>query len=109
MIGVSMQESAKTVMWRKRIALWYESGLSQSAFAAQHGLHQRRISYWARRLAAAPEVPGLLPVQVAPSMPAAKAVTAAAGPIVLRSEQGWSLTLPGDVDASWLAELMRGL
>jgi hypothetical protein len=27
----------------------------------------------------------------------------------LRSELGWTLTLPSDVPASWLAELMRGL
>ncbi len=34
---------------------------------------------------------------------------AAAAPINLFSENGWTLTLPGDVPASWLAELMRAL
>ena len=34
---------------------------------------------------------------------------AAAVPINLRSENGWTLTLPGGVTASWLAELMRAL
>jgi hypothetical protein len=29
--------------------------------------------------------------------------------ISLRSERGWTLTLPGDVPASWLAEVMRAL
>lgn len=104
-----MQESARTVMWRKRISLWYESGLSQAAFAKEHGVHQRQISYWAKRLTMVPELPGLLPVRVVPSTLPVEPIAAAAAPITLRSEQGWSLTLPGDVDASWLAELMRGL
>ena len=30
-------------------------------------------------------------------------------PMSLRSELGWTLTLPSDVPASWLAELMRAL
>jgi hypothetical protein len=38
-------------------------------------------------------------------MPAA----APAAPLSLRSEQGWTLTLPSDVPASWLTELMRAL
>ena len=108
-----MQETARTVMWRRRIALWYESGLTQTAFAEEHGVQQRQISYWAKRLAAAPEIPGVLPVRIVPSLPvepaAAVGAAAAAAPIMLRSEQGWSLALPGDVNASWLAELMRGL
>jgi hypothetical protein len=43
-----------------------------------------------------------LPVRVAPAV-------AAAAPINLRSENGWTLMLPSDVPASWLAELMRAL
>jgi hypothetical protein len=47
-------------------------------------------------------VPALLPVRVVPAV-------VAAAPINLRSENGWTLTLPGDVPAGWLAELMRAL
>jgi hypothetical protein len=36
-------------------------------------------------------------------------VAPAAVAISLRSERGWTVTLPGDVPASWLAELMRAL
>ena len=50
----------------------------------------------------APALPGLLPVRVAPAAPVAAAIS-------LRNERGWTLSLPGDVPASWLAELMRAL
>jgi hypothetical protein len=76
-------------------------GLSQRAFAIKHGIPIRQVGYWVRRLRGAPTAPALLPVRVAPTM--------AAAPLSLRSEQGWTLTLPGDVPASWLAELMRAL
>lgn len=64
-----------------------------------------QVGYWVRRLTRSPAVPGLLPVRVAPAAPAAPVVAA----ISLRNERGWTLSLPGDVPASWLAELMRAL
>jgi hypothetical protein len=45
----------------------------------------------------------MLPVHVAPSVPPAPTAFS------LRSERGWTLTLPSDVPASWLAELIRAL
>ena len=108
-----MVVSAKDILWKERIAQWYESGLTQSAYAKQIGVAQKSISYWAHKLnglqalPAAPALPALLPVQVIiPSADAAAEMTPA---ITLRSERGWTLHLPGDVSASWLADLMRGL
>jgi hypothetical protein len=46
--------------------------------------------------------PALLPVRVVPA-------AATAAPLSLRSERGWTLTLPRDVPGSWLAELLREL
>jgi hypothetical protein len=46
----------------------------------------------------------LLPVRVAPAVPAS-----APAAIRLHNERGWTLSLPGDVAADWLAELMRAL
>jgi hypothetical protein len=82
---------------------WRTSGLSQRAFALKHGIPIRQVGYWVRRLTRAQVAlaPALLPVRVMPAVaPAALSV---------RSEQGWTLTLPSDVPASWLAELMRAL
>jgi len=55
-----------------------------------------------RRLTGAQAVRALLPVREVPAV-------AAAAPINLRGGNGWTLTLPGDAPAIWLAELMRGL
>lgn len=48
-------------------------------------------------------LPALLPVKVVPTVLPTPEV------ISLRNERGWTLTLPNDVPASWLAELMRAL
>lgn len=87
--------------WRERVARWQASGLSQRAFAMENGVSQRQVSYWARRLGEAQLLPAFVPVRVTP--------TGASSSIVLRSERGWTVTLPLDVPASWLAELMRAL
>jgi hypothetical protein len=94
--------SEREKVWRERVVEWRASGLSQCAFAIKHGIPMRQVGYWVRRLRAAPTAPALLPVRVVSTM-------AAAAPLSLRSEQGWTLTLPGDVPANWLAELMRAL
>jgi hypothetical protein len=89
-------------LWQERVAQWQASGLSQRAYAIEHGFPVRQVGYWVRRLAGAKTVPALLPVRVAPAV-------AAAGAINLRSEHGWTLTLPSNVPASWVADLMRAL
>lgn len=97
-----MTNTEREKMWRERIAQWQASGLSQRGYAIAQGLPVRQIGYWARRLARTDAMPALVPVRVEP-------VAVAASPICLRSDGGWTLTLPGDVSASWLAELMRAL
>ena len=93
--------AARKKEWQKLVTQWRASGLSQRAFALEHGVSQKQISYWSRSLAATTPSPRLVPVRV---MPTAAAVT-----ISLRSGQGWTLTLPHDVPASWLAEMLRAL
>lgn len=88
-------------VWHERVAQWRASGLSQRAFALEHGFSQRQISYWSRRLAGAPPAPGFVPVRVTP--------VGLTDALSLRNAQGWVLSLPRHVPASWLAELMRAL
>lgn len=92
--------AARKKEWQKLVTQWRASGLSQRAFALEHGVTQKQISYWSRSLAAATPLPEFISVRV---MPASSAVA-----IILRSEHGWTLTLPHDVPASWLAEMLRG-
>lgn len=93
--------AGKEKEWQERVAQWRASGLSQHAFALEHGLSQRQISYWSRRLAVAQPTPGFVPVRVASVV--------VPGLISLRNEQGWTVTLPLDVSAIWLAEMLRAL
>jgi hypothetical protein len=100
-----MENKERTQLWQERVAQLQASGVTQRAYAMEHGLSEHQVSYWVRRLTIPPAAPALLPVQVAPSpspVPAEAAMS-------LRSELGWTLTLPSDVPVSWLAELMRSL
>ncbi|MGK5033137.1 IS66 family insertion sequence element accessory protein TnpA [Janthinobacterium sp. MDT1-19] len=97
-----MSNKDRQKVWKERVAQWQASGLSQRAYAIEQGFPIRQVGYWIRRLTKAPGVPGLLPVRVAPAASVAVAIS-------LRNERGWTLSLPGDVPASWLAELMRAL
>lgn len=95
-----MSNKDREKVWEERVAQWRASGLSQRAYAIEQGFPIRQVGYWVRRLSKSPTGPGLLPVRVAPTVPAA---------ISLHNERGWTLSLPGDVPADWLAELMRAL
>ncbi len=96
-----MKNLEREAVWLERVQQWRSSGLSQRAYALQHGYPVRQVGYWVRRLADAKPVPAaLMPVRIA--APVASAIS-------LRSEHGWTLVLPCDVPACWLAELMRAL
>ena len=99
-----MTNTERETMWRERLAQWRVSGLSQRAYAIAQGWPVRQIGYWARRLTRTDAAPAaaLVPVRVRP-------VAVVPSSICLRGEDGWTLTLPADMPASWLAELMRAL
>ena len=87
--------------WQKLVTQWRASGLSQRAFGLEHGVSQKQISYWLRRFAAVQASPAFVPVRMSSAV--------VPGAISLSGAHGWTLTLPGDVPASWLAEMMRAL
>lgn len=97
-----MRNAERERVWQERVAQWRVSGLSQRAYAIKQGFPVRQVGYWVRRLTAAQASPALLPVRVAPMARATAAIS-------LRSDRGWTLTLPDDVPAGWLAELMQAL
>jgi hypothetical protein len=98
-----MANDEREQLWRDRIAQLQASGMTQRAYAIEHGYSEHQVGYWVRRITKPQARPALLPVRVATS--AIPAVTA----IGLRNERGWTLTLPSNVPASWVAELMRSL
>jgi len=97
-----MSNEDRQKVWEERVAQWRASGLSQRAYAIEHGFPIRQVGYWVRRLAKVSSVPSLLPVRVAPAVSLVATIS-------LRNERGWTLSLPSEVPASWLAELMRAL
>ncbi|ATQ73727.1 IS66 family insertion sequence hypothetical protein (plasmid) [Massilia violaceinigra] len=97
-----MSNSEREKVWEERVAQWQASGLSQRAYAIEQGFPVRQVGYWVRRLTKREAMPTLLPVRVAQAGPVAVAIS-------LRNEHGWTLSLPTDMRASWLAELMRAL
>ena len=99
-----MKNTEREAMWRERLTQWRASGLPRRAYAIAQGWPVRQTGHWPRRLARTDAAPAcaLVPVRV-------RAVAVAPSSICLRSEGGWTLTLPSDVPASWLAELMRAL
>ena len=90
-------------LWQERVAQLKASGLSQRSYAMKHGLSEHQVSYWVRRITSPQAGPAMMPVHAAPSLVPMLAS------ISLRSECGWTLTLPSDVPASWLAELLVAL
>ena len=37
-------------LWRERIEQWQASGMSQQAYATEHGVPVHQVGYWVRRL-----------------------------------------------------------
>ena len=97
-----MANNEREQLWQERVAQWKASGLSQRAFAMEHGYSLSQVGYWIRRLGKLQSVPALLPVRVA----ATPSVTTG---ITLKGELGWTLNLPVDVSVSWLADLLHAL
>lgn len=97
-----MVNAEREALWKERVAQWRSSGLSQRAFAEQHGYAQKQLNYWARRLGERVLQPALLPVKIAAP------VVEAAG-VNLRSPGGWIVTLPPSLPPSWVAALLRDL
>lgn len=97
-----MGHQEREQLWVERIAQWRDSGLSQRAFAQQHGYPIRQVGYWVRRLGSGePTAVTMVPVIVK------SAVTAPA--LVLRGPHNWAIEIPAGASAAWLADLLRGL
>jgi len=92
--------------WRKHIAGWERSGLTQVAYCTQQGLRAKTFSRWRNKELARAEPAG----KVAPVTLVPISVTARTSPDLVRlhSPGGWRIELP-DSGAAWLAELLRQL
>ena len=85
-----MASQEREKLWMERIAQWRDCGLSQQAFAQQHGYPIRQVGYWVQRLGR--------------SEPTA----AAKAPVVIKLAVA-EPEIPAGASAGWLADLLRGL
>ena len=93
---------ARRQSWTKHVQNWKDSQLTQAAYCQQHGLNPKSLAYRVRchKQATRPAVT-LVPLAVQePSV---------GGELLLQHANGWQLTLPSDVEANWLAGLLRGM
>lgn len=103
-----MVNKEREAQWRVRVARWRESGLPMRAFAIQDGYRLHQLSYWVHRLST-PATPDTMPAPAA-LLPVQVTRTASEAPeISLRSPSGWTVLLPAELPARWLAELLREL
>ena len=90
-----------TEYWREQVEGWRQSGLSQIAYCAQHGLSIKSFRRWRTKLQrATPPSLTLVPISVG--------APATAPAIRLHSPGGWRIEL-ATANPAWLADLVRHL
>jgi hypothetical protein len=104
-IEVKMANNELEALWKERIELLHASGLSPRTFALQEGYPISQVRYWVRRLSAVCTLATIIPVKAE----GVAAAAAAAPTIKLCGSHGWSVELPPETSAVWLAELLRHL
>ncbi len=99
-----MTESAKRVLWRDRVLAFDRSGLQRGVWCARHGFKVATLDYWRQQLAseAGTIEQRLIPICV-------NAVPVSVGEVKIEIGGGICLRAGRNVDAAWLAALLRGL
>lgn len=92
--------------WTTHVRRFDESGLTRREYCARHDLAPSTLDYWRRRLRLEP-APAFVPVQPRPA--AAPVAAVSPGSTLQLNVGGADLILPADVDATWLASLLRAL
>lgn len=92
---------ARRQSWAKHVQDWQASQLTQAAYCQQHDLNPKALAYRVRCHKQTTRSLTLVPLAVQePSV---------SGELLLQHANGWQLTLPTSVEASWLARLLRGM
>ncbi len=105
-----MSRVAKQAQWRKRVSAFEQSGLTRKAWCARAGVAVATLDYWRTRLrgGGAGSVQALVPIVVSDE-PALSARCAGAGTIEIDLGGGVRLRADAQVNAQWLASVLRGL
>ncbi len=100
-----MTESAKRVLRRDRVSAFDRSGLQRGVWCERHGFKVSTLDYWRQQFGAAGAVKQrLIPIRVNAPLAASSV-----GKIKIDIGSGICLNADTNVDADWLASLLRGL
>ena len=94
--------------WLQHVSIWRASELTQAAYCRQNKLNATTFNGWINRGRKAPSSTTQLttvPVVIQTEAPAVSTLS----PIVLQHSTGWQLSLPADVQITWLARLLNEL
>ena len=106
-------DEAKLSYWTKQIEDWKASGLSQRAYCEREGHKFPTFDYWRRQTRANDR--SATSTKKTPATATAKLTLVPlrmegqtkSDSLVLRSPDGWQLTMPITIDSHWLAAFMR--
>jgi hypothetical protein len=96
--------------WADQFNSWKASGLRRRAYCEREGLRLTAFVYWQQQLRlkstdAQSDDPKTAPLTLIPAHIASPDLPQ----IVLRHPSGWQMIFPTEIDAAWLANVMRGL
>ena len=105
-----MSRVAKQAQWRKRVSAFERSGLTRKVWCLRAGVAVATLDYWRTRLRDGGDGSGqaLVPIVVSDE-PVLSARCAGAGTIEIDLGGGVRLRTNAQVDAHWLASVLRGL
>jgi transposase len=104
-----MSRLTKQVQWRKRVSAFERSGLTRKAWCLRAGVAVASLDYWRARLRDLSK-PGqaLVPIVVSDA-PVLAARFTGAGAVEIDIGGGMRMRADAQVDAQWLASVLRGL
>jgi len=93
--------------WLQHVSTWQASGMTQAAYCREHKLNATTFNGWITRGRKVSPTTRLttVPIVIQPSKP----ISAVPSRIVLQRGTEWQLTLPADVQITWLARLLNEL
>ena len=92
----------KAAFWRRHLAAWRDSGLSQAAYCRRQDISLSSFGYWRGKRDAVPASPALLPLVVSP-------VPSSMDRIEVTLPNGLQVRLPSGSDAADWIPMIRAL
>ena len=100
-----IENKEKRKKWKKHIAAWEESGITQTEYCRIHGLNAGQFTYYKSQLKRKSGTLPLVPIQINPDLFQSEPVCRS--PLRLNIENGLQIEIENDFDPSLLNALIR--